>query len=59
MNDAVQGGFQVTQNTASANPNLAASYTLNAPQAEGAVQALKAASKTKFSKWDLTGSLLT
>ena len=48
MNDAVQGGNQVTQNTSSANPNLAASYALNAPQAEGAVEALKPAGKTKF-----------
>ena len=40
MNDAVQGGNQVAQNTSSANPNLAAIHALSAPQAEGAVQGL-------------------
>lgn len=44
-NDTVQGGYQVTQNTLSANPNLAAVYAANDPEAEGAVQALKAAGK--------------
>ncbi len=44
-NDTVQGGYQVTQNTLSANPNLAAIYAANDPEAEGAVQALKAAGK--------------
>jgi len=45
MNDTVQGGFQVTQNTLSANPTLSAIYAINDPEAEGAVQALKAAGK--------------
>ena len=40
-NDTVQGGYQVTQNTLSANPNLAGIYAANDPEAEGAVQALK------------------
>ncbi len=44
-NDTVQGGYQVTQNTLSANPNLAGIYAANDPEAEGAVQALKAAGK--------------
>jgi len=44
-NDTVQGGYQVTQNTLSANPNLAAIYAANDPEAIGAVQALKAAGK--------------
>ena len=44
-NDTVQGGYQVTQNTLSANPNLVGIYAANDPEAEGAVQALKAASK--------------
>lgn len=45
-NDTVQGGYQVTQNTLSANPNLVAIYAANDPEAEGAVQALKAAGKS-------------
>jgi ribose transport system substrate-binding protein len=44
-NDTVQGGYQATQNTLSANPNLAGIYATNDPEAEGAVQALKAAGK--------------
>jgi ribose transport system substrate-binding protein len=44
-NDTVQGGYQATQNTLSANPKLAAIYATNDPEAEGAVQALKAAGK--------------
>lgn len=44
-NDTVQGGYQVTQNTLSANPNLAGIYAANDPEAIGAVQALKAAGK--------------
>jgi len=44
-NDTVQGGYQVTQNTLSANPNLAGIYAANDPEAEGAVQALQAAGK--------------
>lgn len=44
-NDTVQGGYQTTQNTLSANPNLSGIYATNDPEAEGAVQALKAASK--------------
>ena len=45
-NDTVQGGYQVTQNTLSANPELAGIYAANDPEAEGAVQALKAAGKS-------------
>ena len=45
-NDTVQGGYQVTQNTLSANPKLAGIYAANDPEAEGAVQALKAAGKS-------------
>jgi len=48
-NDTVQGGYQVTQNTLSANPNLAGIYAANDPEAEGAVQALKAAGKSGVS----------
>jgi ribose transport system substrate-binding protein len=44
-NDTVQGGYQATQNTLSANPNLSGIYAANDPEAEGAVQALKVASK--------------
>ena len=44
-NDTVQGGYQVTQNTLSANPNLVGIYAANDPEAEGAVQALQAAGK--------------
>src|SRR5436309_604311 len=44
-NDTVQGGYQATQNALSANPNLAGIYATNDPEAEGAVQALKAAGK--------------
>jgi ribose transport system substrate-binding protein len=44
-NDTVQGGYQATQNTLSASPNLAGIYATNDPEAEGAVQALKAAGK--------------
>ncbi|WP_119070567.1 substrate-binding domain-containing protein [Aggregatilinea lenta] len=42
-NDTVQGGYQVTQDTLSANPELAAIYATNDPEAIGAAQALKAA----------------
>ena len=44
-NDTVEGGYQVTQNTLSANPKLVGIYAANDPEAEGAVQALKAAGK--------------
>ncbi len=44
-NDTVEGGYQVTQDTLSAHPNLAAIYAANDPEAIGAVQALKAAGK--------------
>jgi ribose transport system substrate-binding protein len=44
-NDTVQEGYQATQNTLSANPNLSGIYATNDPEAEGAVQALKAAGK--------------
>ena len=43
--DTVEGGYQVTQDTLSANPALAGIYATNDPEAEGAVQALKAAGK--------------
>lgn len=42
-NDTVQGGYEVTQNTLSSNPELAAVYAANDPEAQGAVQALEAA----------------
>jgi ABC-type sugar transport system substrate-binding protein len=45
MSDPVQGGYQVTQNTLSANPTLSAIYAINDPEGEGAVQALNAAGK--------------
>jgi ribose transport system substrate-binding protein len=44
-NDTVQGGYQAAENTLSANPNLSGIYACNDPEAEGAVQALKAAGK--------------
>lgn len=44
-NDTVQGGYQATQNALSADPDLSAIYAINDPEAEGAVQALKAAGK--------------
>jgi ribose transport system substrate-binding protein len=44
-NDTVQGGYQATQDTLSAHPQLAGIYATNDPEAEGAVQALKAANK--------------
>jgi ribose transport system substrate-binding protein len=44
-NDTVQGGYQVTQDTLAANPNLAAIYATNDPEAVGASQALQAAGK--------------
>ena len=44
-NDTVEGGYQVTQDTLSAHPNLAGIYAANDPSAIGAVQALKAAGK--------------
>lgn len=42
-NDTVQGGYQVTQDTLAANPELDAIYATNDPEAIGASQALKAA----------------
>jgi ribose transport system substrate-binding protein len=54
-NDTVQGGYQATQNTLSANPNLAGIYATNDPEAEGAVQALKAASKNGMKDVFLVG----
>jgi len=45
-NDTVQGGYQATQDTLSAHPQLAGIYATNDPEAEGAVQALKAANKS-------------
>ena len=44
-NDTVEGGYSVTKDTLSANPNLAGIYGANDPEAEGAVQALKTAGK--------------
>jgi len=44
-NDTVEGGYQVTQDTLSANPNLAGIYAANDPEAIGAVQVLKANGK--------------
>jgi ribose transport system substrate-binding protein len=44
-NDTAEGGYQVTQDTLSAHPNLAGIYAANDPEAIGAVQALKAAGK--------------
>jgi len=44
-NDTVQGGYGVTKDTLAANPNLAAIYATNDPEAEGASQALKTAGK--------------
>jgi ribose transport system substrate-binding protein len=54
-NDTVQGGYQATQNTLSANPNLAGIYATNDPEAEGAVQALKAAGKNAVKDVFLVG----
>lgn len=45
-NDAVDQGFQVTQNMLSAHPKLAAIYAGNDPEAQGAVQALDQAGKS-------------
>jgi ribose transport system substrate-binding protein len=54
-NDTVQGGYQATQNALSANPNLAGVYATNDPEAEGAVQALKAAGKNAVKDVFLVG----
>jgi ribose transport system substrate-binding protein len=53
--DTVQGGYQATQNTLSANPNLSGIYATNDPMAEGAVQALKAAGKNAVKDVFLVG----
>lgn len=45
-NDTVQGGFQVTKDMLSSNPNVAAIYAANDPCALGAAQALKTAGKS-------------
>lgn len=45
-NDTVEGGYNVTRDTLSANPNLAGIYATNDPEAEGAAQALEAAGKS-------------
>ena len=45
-NDTVEGGYKATQDTLSAHPQLAGIYATNDPEAEGAVQALKAANKS-------------
>ena len=44
-NDTVEGGYKVTKDTLSANPNLAAIYACNDPEAVGAAQALSAVGK--------------
>jgi ribose transport system substrate-binding protein len=44
-NDTVEGGYQVTQDTLSAHPELAGIYAANDPEAIGAVQVLKANGK--------------
>jgi len=54
-NDTVQGGYQVTQDTLAANPNLAAIYATNDPEAIGASQALKAAGLNGVSDVVLVG----
>lgn len=45
-NDTVEGGLSVTNDTLSANPNLAGIYACNDPEAIGAAQALKTAGKS-------------
>jgi ribose transport system substrate-binding protein len=42
-----EGGFQVTKDVLSANPDLAGVFTANDPEGEGASQALKQAGKIK------------
>ena len=44
-NNTFESGYQVTQNVLSSNPYLAGIYAANDPEAEGAVQALKAFGK--------------
>jgi len=44
-NDTVEGGYLVTKDTLSANPNLVGIYACNDPEAQGAAQALKTAGK--------------
>lgn len=44
-NDTVEGGYNVTRDTLSANPNLVGIYATNDPEALGAAQALEAAGK--------------
>lgn len=41
----VEGGYKVTQDTLSSNPDLVGIYACHDPEAEGAAQALKAAGK--------------
>ena len=48
-NDTVEGGFEVTRDTLAANPDLAAIYATNDPEAIGANQALKQAGKNGVS----------
>jgi ribose transport system substrate-binding protein len=54
-NDTVEGGFEVTRDTLAANPNLAAIYATNDPEAIGANQALKQAGKSGVSDVLLVG----
>jgi ribose transport system substrate-binding protein len=54
-NDTVEGGYNVTRDTLSANPNLAGIYATNDPEALGASQALEAAGKNGVSDVLLVG----
>ena len=54
-NDTVEGGLSVTNDTLSANPNLAGIYACNDPEAVGAAQALKTAGKNGVSDVLLVG----
>ncbi len=54
-NDTVDGGFKAAQDMLSANPNLAAIYAANDPEAEGAARALEAAGKTVANGFVLVG----
>ena len=54
-NDTVDGGFKAAQDMLSANPNLAAIYAANDPEAEGASRALEAAGKSPANGFVLIG----
>ncbi len=45
-NDTVEGGYNVTRDTLSANPNLVGIYATNDPEALGAAQALETVGKS-------------